>query len=174
MDMAILLSIKPEHCKLITCGKKLIDVRKTAPKLETPFKVYIYETQGKTQRISAIAELHPGRKKVIGEFICDRVYRYSTGNVEGVDISDADMMKLSCLTKDELISREFSAAHRDFCTYNVGLYGWHISNLIIYDKPKELKEFVGLRKTKFGYESTKMTKPPQSWRYVKYRGVDNA
>lgn len=30
-------------------------------------------------------------------------------------------------------------------------YGWHISNLKIYDDPKQLSEFKGLRKTKFGY-----------------------
>ena len=45
------------------------------------------------------------------------------------------------------------------------LYAWHISNLVIYDKPKELSEFVGLRKTKFGYEPIKIERPPQSWMY---------
>lgn len=171
MDMAILLSIKPEHCKLITCGKKLIDVRKTAPKLETPFKVYIYETQGKTQRISAIAELHPGRKKVIGEFICDRIYQYSTGNVEGINISDEDMISMSCLTKKELCEYEFSAPQKDFCIYRVGLYGWHISDLVIYDKPKELSEFNHCG-ANYHFDPS-ITRPPQSWCYVKHGGADS-
>ena len=41
---AILLSIRPEWCDLIIRGQKTIEVRKTRPKLETPFKVYIYCT----------------------------------------------------------------------------------------------------------------------------------
>lgn len=47
-----------------------------------------------------------------------------------------------------------------------GLYGWHISDLVYYDKPKELSEFKGLRKTKFGYEPVEIKRPPQSWCYV--------
>lgn len=41
---AILQSIKPQYCELIAAGKKTIEVRKTKPKLETPFKVYIYQS----------------------------------------------------------------------------------------------------------------------------------
>ena len=44
--------------------------------------------------------------------------------------------------------------------------GSQIEYLVIYDEPKELKEFEGLRKTKFGYEPIKLTRPPQSWCYV--------
>lgn len=43
---SILQSIKPKYCELIAAGKKTIEVRKTRPKLETPFKVYIYCTKG--------------------------------------------------------------------------------------------------------------------------------
>jgi predicted transcriptional regulator len=43
---AVLLSIRPEWCALIAGGKKTVEVRKTRPKLETPFKAYIYETSG--------------------------------------------------------------------------------------------------------------------------------
>ena len=45
-------------------------------------------------------------------------------------------------------------------------YFWHISNLKIYDKPRELDEFTGLRQTKFGAEPVPITRPPQSWCYV--------
>lgn len=41
---AVLISIKPKWCDLIRRGRKTVEVRKTCPKLEVPFKVYIYET----------------------------------------------------------------------------------------------------------------------------------
>ncbi len=45
MPKAILISIKPQYCELIANGKKTIEVRKTKPKLEPPFKCYIYCTK---------------------------------------------------------------------------------------------------------------------------------
>ena len=36
---------------------------------------------------------------------------------------------------------ELSAIAKDFSVYKIGLYVWHISDLKIYDKPKELSEF---------------------------------
>lgn len=38
---AVLISIKPKWCDLIRRGRKTVEVRKTCPKLEVPFKVYI-------------------------------------------------------------------------------------------------------------------------------------
>lgn len=49
---------------------------------------------------------------------------------------------------------------------NKKLYSWHISNLKIYDTPKLLSQFKGLRKTKLGYEPVEIKRPPQSWCYV--------
>ena len=43
---SVLISIQPKWCELIANGKKTVEVRKTRPKLETPFKCYIYCTQG--------------------------------------------------------------------------------------------------------------------------------
>ena len=60
---SVLLSIKPEWCELIASGKKTLEVRKTKPKLNTPFKCYIYCTKGKSDNQSS--------GKVIGEFTCD-------------------------------------------------------------------------------------------------------
>lgn len=44
---SVLISIQPKWCELIASGKKTIEMRKTAPKLETPFKCYIYMTATK-------------------------------------------------------------------------------------------------------------------------------
>ena len=73
---AVLISIQPKWCELIASGKKTIEVRKTAPKFDKPFKVYIYETKDKKyDGIGVHWEngrdfIHNGGK-VIGEFICD-------------------------------------------------------------------------------------------------------
>ena len=47
------------------------------------------------------------------------------------------------------------------------IYGNVLENIEKYDKPRELSEFTGLRKTKFGYAPIKITRPPQSWCYAK-------
>ena len=46
-------------------------------------------------------------------------------------------------------------------------YAWHISNLKIYDEPKELGEFIASTpKSKFRAHGDNLTRPPQSWCYV--------
>ena len=45
MSKAVMISIRPKWCEKIASGEKTIEVRKTRPKLETPFKCYIYCTQ---------------------------------------------------------------------------------------------------------------------------------
>lgn len=70
---SVLISIKPQWCELIFSGKKTVEVRKTRPKSETPFKVHIYCTKDKH------GWFHFGKKerldgKVIGEFVCDKVF----------------------------------------------------------------------------------------------------
>ena len=68
MSKAALISIKPKWCEKIINGDKTIEVRKTRPKLDTPFKCYIYCTQG------GVALGAWGKHgKVIGEFTCDRI-----------------------------------------------------------------------------------------------------
>lgn len=59
MSKAVLISIRPEWCEKIINGRKNIEVRKTRPKMDTPFKCYIYRSvQG----------------GVIGEFVCDDIF----------------------------------------------------------------------------------------------------
>lgn len=134
MSKSIIQSIKPQYCELIASGKKTIEVRKTRPKLELPFKVYIYMT--KSNLVSdrkAYKDRLAG--KVIGEYMCDEIYQYTTCDFkDGMDIDDETMTRLSCLSKDEISDYEISPGQ-------FGVFGWHISDLKIYDKPKELSEF---------------------------------
>lgn len=127
---AVLISIQPKWCEKIFNGSKSIEIRKSRPSIPTPFKVYVYMTKRKW-----IFKLLPFLKnrfaKGIGEFICDKVDAYTFSNYEAqYRINDVDLMK-TCLNFPELIA------------YGKGktIYGWHISDLKIYDKPKELGEF---------------------------------
>lgn len=171
---SVLISIRPKWCELIASGKKTIEVRKTAPKLPTPFKCYIYCTQDKRlsfwrSKTYAYADDRShnmydirGNGKVIGEFVCYHVTNLFLEN--HLWLSEEDVLH-TCLTADEL--REYGCgAH--------GLYGWHISDLEIYDEPKELSKFsnnssrLEFSKTKDGFpwKWSGMSKPPQSWCYV--------
>lgn len=152
MSKAVLISIRPKRCEKIISGEKTIEVRKTRPKMDTPFKCYIYCSQG-----SDVRRLLGSWGKVIGEFTCDAITRVNLCGFWDDSGKQLDnRLKETCLT-----SKEFC----DHLGEKVG-YGWHISNLEIYDTPRELREFTGLRETKFGAEPVPITCPPQSWRYV--------
>lgn len=189
MSKAVLISIRTEWCEKIVNGRKSIEVRKTRPKMDTPFKCYIYCTQS-ADMLWILKEreryLHPdkiadvfkaakcggayrGNGKIIGEFVCDnifeRIVRVGTSCEPSkycicdwnMDCTPLDtLLADACLTKDEL---------EKYLDGGVG-YGWHISNLRIYDHPRDLWEFTGLRETKYGLAPGPITRPPQSWRYV--------
>ena len=184
MNKCVLLSVRPQWCELIANGKKTIEVRKTRPKLETPFKCYIYCTAPKkfykiSEHMATSSEyLHLcngkvtmsdgfeffGRadykvlnRKVIGEFVCDAYIGWSINPLDGLYMIFPHELAAACLTG------------KDFEQYGNSktLYGWHISALQIYDKPKELSEFrkpimpMGLR-----YEDDAIKRATQSWCYV--------
>ncbi|MCH5192245.1 MAG: hypothetical protein J1F23_08795 [Oscillospiraceae bacterium] len=138
---SILMSIQPKWCELIASKKKTIEVRKTKPKLPTPFKVYIYMTKS---NLIGDKKAYKDRMagKVIGEFVCDEIvpFGFSPYN-HGEYILDNpacsyDILKESCLSLDEMF---------DYIGEGYG-YGWHISVLKIYDKPKELSEFKKIKR----------------------------
>lgn len=175
---SVLISIQPKWCEFIASGKKTIEVRKSKPKLDTPFKCYIYCTKSK----SYFARKHPSIDKafgggmVIGEFVCD--YIISHCEMANADIAEQQ----GCIKREEL----FKYAN------GKELYGWHISDLVIYDKPRELGEFkrfcvgvsgkIGCRGCKYFYEENDesqghfemcgcdnirpLERPFQSWGYV--------
>lgn len=185
---SVLISIKPKWCELIASGEKTIEVRKNSPKIEVPFKCYIYCTNSNTKDPHKILELHridgnivKLNGKVIGEFVCDKVVRSCGWRLRGNTqqcakrtVAEAELPKLACLSIDEIVDYAGSE--------NREVVGLHISELKIYDKPKELSEFCAWKKCNScktsGYESTAcmydedckapavVTRPPQSWCYV--------
>ena len=153
---SVMLSIRPKWCEKIACGEKTIEVRKTKPKLETPFKCYIYCTQ------SGVALGAWGKHgKVIGEFTCDRIDEYDDDTI--FSFRHEDYARWNDFDLDRACMHP-----EDFQNYANGkwLYGWHISNLRIYDQPRELSKFTGLRNTRFAAAPYDIKRPPQSWCYV--------
>lgn len=182
MSKSVLISIQPKWCELIASGKKTLEVRKIQPKIETPFKCYIYCTKGETLLKAIVGGLHIDRTyrkdenlywyeiangKVVGEFICDEIERVDIPYPAYQNELDKRYIEQSCVSYYDL--------HRYF-GHDDG-YFWHISNFKIYDEPKELSEFnTGCKgcKDKDTYHckfycngKRPITKPPQSWCYVK-------
>lgn len=196
---AVLISIRPEWCEKIANGEKTIEVRKTRPKMETPFKCYIYCTNGQTIRTAPKAycknvdasivykqEIMNG--KVIGEFLCDQIYDIAPNGCEYVipstdKATTNEVARQSCLMFNDL---------RKYLGLSCG-YGWHISNLKVYDEPKALSEFTAACRYKnddgtcpsrriacsfqrYDYNpdgsiniaecGNTIRRPPQSWGYV--------
>ena len=187
---SVIISIQPKWVEKIANREKTIEVRKTAPKCKEPFKCYIYATKkkhliaifkkgeyifsddhgfGKFDENIFVKDNHRWQGKVIGEFVCDKVfllhpYTYDGGNAdlrhrkliqtfEGSS-RENEILAATCLTQDEM----FDYIGAD----NYG-YGLHISDLKIYGKPKELSEFY----TPMGKRPSYMVeRPPQSYMYV--------
>lgn len=211
---AVMMSIKPEWCEKIASGEKIIEVRKNRPILETPFKVYVYCTKPKhrfsvgcgnyyfdDQLFKESGKIIYGcdfggifeptvyyNGKVIGEFVCDEIIECQMSDDYSIyDVSDDEIVD-SCLSLDELWE------------YGKGktLYGWHIADLVIYDKPKKFYDFVSFcpeyEKQNFTtkchdcewfvenrdalcYECAcegekRVRRPPQSWCYVEEMRAD--
>lgn len=166
---SILISIKPQWVAKILNGEKTIEVRKTAPKCELPIEVYIYCTKT-IKPISnydwgefAFDDL-PKLGKIVAKFTLRAVHKFDWQLVANPFFK----VRGSCLTYSQL---------KDYATDTKGkihdLYGWQISDLKIFDEPKELDEFdypcpSGIRnvsqRSLNGLPSKKH--PPRSWFYV--------
>ena len=165
----ILISIKPEWAEKILNGEKTIEIRKTMPKCELPTKVYIYCTKEKSY-MDRLVQNHNGfyyiverlveddaddyglyydvagkNGQVVAEFTLNNVdefYVFENGSVQNWNAHSLDK---SLLTYEQL---------SEYIGKNKKGYAWNISDLKIYDEPKELSGF-GLKRA------------PQSWQYVK-------
>lgn len=182
---SVLISIRPKWCELIASGKKTVELRKTVPKLPLPFKCYIYMTKGyASYPVSNGMMCHNnGGGHVIGEFICDEIVPicvFENGSIQNWNHFD---LPRACVSYDDM-ARYIGDGKKG--------YGWHISELVIYDKPKELREFFnpcvkknypycfecehGLQEGEERYLDglrhydipcgNRVKRPPQSWCYV--------
>lgn len=174
MRKAVMLSIRPKWVEKIASGEKTIEVRKTKPKLDTPFKCYIYCTQ------SGVALGAWGKHgKVIGEFTCDRIYKIDKDSTDFLfKAGGLSVYKQAAEEKCGLCVAMTDDELHGYLGHCQG-YGWHISDLLIYDQPRELSEFQRATDpcdschAEYTWECTDCKKwggdikrPPQSWCYV--------
>lgn len=175
---AVMISIRPEWCEKIANKVKSLEIRKTVPKLKPPFKVYIYCTSGPPYLNShngyvyleerdvlgyrgqgLYKRLNPG---VIGEFVCDRIDYWNHHIHDDDTITLERASELSCVSEDDLVK------YADLGNF----YAWHISDLKIYDHPKNLSEFcsydarIYIGENGLPMPTHEITRPPQSWCYV--------
>ena len=191
----ILISIQPQWVEKILSGEKTIEIRKTAPK-EHGYKVYIYCTKNEKQYFSNVKCCESllmdsnSLGKVVAEFTLKTIDEYEfelwddntyesigkvyydieTGEREvdvfesDEDIEKTEFAKDSNLTRPQL--RQYLGTGIRTC------FAWHIDDLVVYDKPKELSEFThnipdysnGV--VMYSLKSEPLKRPPQSWCYV--------
>lgn len=191
---SIMISIKPEWVAKILNGEKILEIRKSMPKCELPCKVYIYETKGKIligehfERSKSKENLYFGGKakyitkkdyyfgkgKIVAEFTLNKIdllidcgfgIHYVDTNYNDLDL---DYLTInSCLTDEKIYL--YLGLRKNSGYYNDG-YAWHIDDLKIYDKPKNLNKFSTILHRMKGKESRftshLLQRPPQSWCYV--------
>lgn len=171
---AILMSIRPQYVAKILNGEKTIEIRKRFPKDYVGW-VYIYCTKednlmklsnfhdnkfvsGKEYDITNFVYLnsgYEGKGKVVAKFTLNKVdlIRIRFNAYCGGELSQDGLCKYACLSLEEL-DKYLNAKNG---------YAWHIDNLVIFDKPKEISEF----KPYYGYPTNhRLTRAPQSWCYI--------
>jgi predicted transcriptional regulator len=196
---SIILSVQPKWLEKILNGEKTIEIRKTNPKCELPIDVYLRCSKGKPYIVASYSGVVENEKPyyvdvrfmppVISEFINGKVVaKFTLNKVEKIPFDYDEHIRIydkCCIDMEELISYSKSKT----------LYAWHIDNLIIFDKPKELGEFYkcgyneALKQQEFNNEQAKgfscfvggvypleviekeyrLTKVPQSWQYVEVK-----
>ena len=155
---AVLISIQAEHNANIEKGYKSEELRTRVPKCELPIKFLTYES-GKN-----------GRHKVTNEWICREIREYPNPDSYPLSLADRACVPFSYI-----------------CDYAKDgeklLKGLVISDLVIYDKPRGLREFYHACKQPSGTDCSvcrdrveqncwQITRPPQSWCYVESEGAE--
>ena len=200
---AIMKSVSPRICEKVANGDCTILVSKTAPKCEVPFKGYICCTSAKPYlyreanppfELFLDSELYEGEGyddrlfsgKVVGEFICDKIieWQYDRGHQYYVDYPN-DCTSYFPYLKCHSEATGLKCSEIEKLGKGKPLYGLHISDLKIYDKPKALVEFERPCTYKgicyscerfrpngiplpapYGFCETKITHVPSNWCYV--------
>lgn len=156
----VLLSIRPRHFKKIAVGLKGVEARKVWPKVEPPFGCLIYCTKDEALSYSDYCGFEiadptqdfVANGKVVAEFVCNQICAVLAHPAvfAGKPMFFQYAIDAACLTQEEV---EQYGGGKDVA-------GLVISDLQVYDKPKELSEF--------SYENGKpVLRPPQNWCYVK-------
>lgn len=156
----VLASLKPYYYYLVGEGIKEIEVRKDMPKASDWNKEVLFYMSKDVKSFAKIPkDLQEKYRKHFGKvglkFICDKIEKFVVGSLACDDVEQK-----ACISYREICDYFYGKNYDN--TVRIG-YGWHISDLKIYDKPKELSEFF----TPMGKRPSYMIeRPPQSWCYV--------
>jgi|AGTN01.2.fsa_nt_gi ASCH domain. len=175
---AVLMAFQPKWSRLIRQGKKKVEVRTKIPNLEPPYDIYMYESLGRTYKNMSEdywsnhpdlisfddgVTLHEGWGKVVGKFTVEKVDKIPVDSKEHEYWSKNG----TCLTVDDFIN---------YCNGN-DLKALHISDLVVFEQPRELGEFKAYDKTydkvgAFGWafnekeKYSPLKRAPQSFQYI--------
>lgn len=202
MNKAILMSIQPAWLVKILNGEKTIEIRKTMPKCELPIDVYLYCTKdNKLQWLNGCLPIEWGQGernerlldktmngKVVAKFTLNKIDEYEhldngydfskfvcskTNDIVFDDYRPTQFELKSCLEYNDIITYAWNKKYGELSNIN-NIYAWHIDNLVIFDKPKELSEF---EKEEYAVMPNgvfpcyqPLTKAPKSWQYVYVKG----
>ena len=175
----VLISLKPYYYYLIGENIKKVEVRKSYPKAEDWSKRALFYMSRDEKSFAKIPkEFQEKYRKHFGKvgmrFVCDRIDRVASINTPCMDYIEVNdkwhkyFSELSYLTVDEL---------GKYLGYNKYGYGWHITDLVVYDEPRELGEFThgcpdnvrSCSQCKYspnGWDCTPIKTAPQSWFFV--------
>lgn len=201
---AVLRSVKPYWLYLILTGKKTVEIGKSCPQANDWNKVVEMYCSKDMRSFNRIPEedkkwMRKYLGKVACRFVCDWISEYESnfssacdGEIREVFYDPDDNERIAPIIaevgdKCGLMWRA-CMSWKELRTYMGDdpktLYAWHISQLKIYNEPKELNEFVrpcsykgicyscdrfmpnGSDDRNFRFCNTKITRPPQSWCYV--------
>lgn len=182
----ILISIKPQYvCKILN-KEKILEIRKSIPKCELPCKVYIYCTKGKDLWMHNKETIILGNTDLTSYLLNGKVVaEFTLNKIDKIEICDPYVFrnneqedwkyfeKNACLTSEQMMEYIGYGEDHDGWDkkYDIG-YAWHIDNLKIYDKPKELDTFIiGKVALDCGYGNYNiynkvLKRPPQSYMFI--------
>ena len=192
---SVLASLKPYYYYLVGEGIKKIEVRKSQPKADDWNKeTYFYMSKDEKSFAMIPKEFQEKYRKHFGKvglrFVCDRIEKFEEHIEQGG----------LYYTLDNDFNEKAQLDNWELHDYGKGkpLYAWHISDLVIYDEPKELSEFKTFCKSYYegdncddckyfidcrGYEYDEsdcacnglkpIERPPQSWQFVEEKEKEN-
>ncbi len=144
---SVLISINSKWTSMILTGEKTIEIRKNKPKIDGPFKCYIYCTingdslylvNGKPMLNKVVLPLNQHSTVwglngyVVAEFICKEITPIKVFYNGLIQNWMAHGLDRSCVPYDDV---------SEYIGFGKTGYGWRIYNLKIYDEPKELNQF---------------------------------
>lgn len=190
---AIMISIRPQHVANILNGIKTLEIRKRFPSDYVGW-VYIYCTKEKlslaeylykdgwvydavpnydyAKSIGCAKEKLNG--KVVARFWCDKVEDFGRKYAFAYkDNHFYEILEKACMDTEEL-GKYYQPKRSDWENGKVHLYAIHISQLEIFDKPREISEFHKQSWAEVRYKTMReeeakkyrLTRAPQSWYYI--------